>query len=234
MADDKNLKLNSLDRYTKQSPRLILEEYSHCEVPAGCGGVVLRWRDPAAGVPVEFLLYATSKSRSLTIDGVEKNTSRPLLPAGKHVLGLHLTEVNPSAGFLLLTAVYRSRGTARVGKKADVHVHFSSSSDGTWKFTTSEPADSTWQTLTFDDADWLPLQARAMDIPKERNHLWSHFRQDIAKFGGQELGFPTNPTGLLDSVRGLLSSPKGDTVSVWIRKEFTILPETHPLSLGTE
>jgi hypothetical protein len=33
------LKLNDLDRYHKRSASLILQEYSHCEVPAGCGGV---------------------------------------------------------------------------------------------------------------------------------------------------------------------------------------------------
>jgi hypothetical protein len=38
----KDLRLNSLSRYTKRSPEYVLEEHSHCEVPAGCGGVVLR------------------------------------------------------------------------------------------------------------------------------------------------------------------------------------------------
>lgn len=48
---DRELKLNSISRFSKQSPRLVLEEHGHCEVPAGCGGVVLRWRgadDPIA------------------------------------------------------------------------------------------------------------------------------------------------------------------------------------------
>ena len=40
---DEGPKLNGPDRYRKRSPRLVLEEHSHCEVPAGCGGVVLRW-----------------------------------------------------------------------------------------------------------------------------------------------------------------------------------------------
>lgn len=35
---DQNLKLNSLSRYTKQSPNLVLQECEHCEVPAGCAG----------------------------------------------------------------------------------------------------------------------------------------------------------------------------------------------------
>jgi sulfatase modifying factor 1 len=28
----------------------VLEAHSHCEVPAGCGGVVLQWRNPSAGL----------------------------------------------------------------------------------------------------------------------------------------------------------------------------------------
>ena len=44
--------LNSLERFRKRSPRLLLEQYDSCEVPAGCGGVVLRWRDPHAARPV--------------------------------------------------------------------------------------------------------------------------------------------------------------------------------------
>jgi hypothetical protein len=31
---DRDLKLNSLSRYSKESPLLILEEHGHCEVPA--------------------------------------------------------------------------------------------------------------------------------------------------------------------------------------------------------
>ncbi len=61
MADDKGLNLNNLDRYTKLSPRFVLEEYSHCEVPAGCGGIVLRWRNPEVGIPIEFWHYTPGK-----------------------------------------------------------------------------------------------------------------------------------------------------------------------------
>lgn len=39
----RDLELNSIDRYVKSSPRFVLEEHSHCEVPAGCGGGVWEW-----------------------------------------------------------------------------------------------------------------------------------------------------------------------------------------------
>jgi hypothetical protein len=49
-------RLNSLDRFRKQPGRLVLEEHSHCQVPAGCGGGVLRRRNPQEG-PQAFLAY---------------------------------------------------------------------------------------------------------------------------------------------------------------------------------
>ena len=51
---DRELKLNSISRSSKQSPRLVLEEHGHCEVPAGCGGVVLRWRGHDDPIPVKL------------------------------------------------------------------------------------------------------------------------------------------------------------------------------------
>jgi hypothetical protein len=47
-----DLSLNSIDRYRKRSNRLILEEHRSCELPAGCGGVVLRWG--RVGIPLKF------------------------------------------------------------------------------------------------------------------------------------------------------------------------------------
>ena len=46
---DRQLRINTLSRYRGRPPRLVLEEHNHCEVPAGCGGVVLRWRNFSDG-----------------------------------------------------------------------------------------------------------------------------------------------------------------------------------------
>jgi len=51
MSSD-DLRLNSLDRFRKSKSGLTLEVYSSCEVPAGCGGAVLRWRRPGAPIMV--------------------------------------------------------------------------------------------------------------------------------------------------------------------------------------
>src|SRR5689334_2648260 len=181
MADDKKLSLNSLDRYSKQSPYLVLEEYSHCEVPAGCGGVVLRWRNPEAGVPVEIWYFTTGKLETLSIDGVQQTMSRPLVPAGQHVLTMRLTGVNLQTGFLMLAALYRAKGSVRSAyQKEGVTTHFLTAADGTWKYSLEVPADASWQTLTYQDAEWSSLAERPLSpIGNEYRH------NQIAAFDGK-------------------------------------------------
>src|SRR5574339_211352 len=69
-SDDEALRLNTLHRFRKHSPRLLLQEYSHCEVPAGCGGVVLRWIDREGGLPVVVRVAALGPVRAW-LDGTE-------------------------------------------------------------------------------------------------------------------------------------------------------------------
>jgi len=83
------VRLNSFDRFTKTSPRLLLEEHAHCEVPAGCGGVVLRWINPATGLPVLLDVFNPSHA-TLAIDGVAVTHSSLLLAPGRHVLSLEV------------------------------------------------------------------------------------------------------------------------------------------------
>ena len=77
----RRFRLNSLSRYTKKSDRLVLDTYS-----AGCGGIVLRWRDPNEGMPIRFNLAATSMTE-LYLDGqpIERAT---ILAPGEHVMAI--------------------------------------------------------------------------------------------------------------------------------------------------
>jgi hypothetical protein len=59
MPDSDDLRLNELQRYRKTSGRLALKVHSHCEVPAGCGGVVLRWRRPGAPIGIALFSYVS-------------------------------------------------------------------------------------------------------------------------------------------------------------------------------
>jgi hypothetical protein len=70
------LRLNSLSRYSKQSDEYTLEVHSHCEVPAGCGGVVLRWRNPRLSIPIEIWTYTTGEAQ-LFLDGNVPASARP-------------------------------------------------------------------------------------------------------------------------------------------------------------
>ena len=73
--------LNSIDRFRKRPERIVLEEHGHCEIPAGCGGVVLRWRNPQTAVPVTIHLYTPAKIACF-IDGAPLQTGRIDLAPG--------------------------------------------------------------------------------------------------------------------------------------------------------
>ncbi len=105
MGDERELKLNSIDRYVKDSPNFVLEEYTHCEVPAGCGGVVLRWRDPMAPVPVKLQLWLSVDSHGTYVDGSAPSSSRPSIRPGSHVLMIAATLESRQPVQLLFRAV---------------------------------------------------------------------------------------------------------------------------------
>ncbi|MCP5093519.1 MAG: hypothetical protein GY949_21640 [Gammaproteobacteria bacterium] len=86
MSND--LRLNSLDRFEKNSERLVLEEHGHCEVPAGCGGVVLRWFNPNSGVPVIFH-GGLADRLTIYVDEVQADSGRVIVPYGEHLLAIH-------------------------------------------------------------------------------------------------------------------------------------------------
>ncbi|MCB9674161.1 MAG: hypothetical protein H6737_03540 [Alphaproteobacteria bacterium] len=100
MAGDDDLELNTLHRFAKHSPRLVLEEYSHCEVPAGCGGVVLRWRDPSEGVPLQLVVAADGDLQVL-VDGRFVSPTLSLQP-GTHSIAVALTGATSPAIALAL------------------------------------------------------------------------------------------------------------------------------------
>lgn len=89
MSDEKDLRINSIDRFTKRSSRLLLQEYSHCEVPAGCGGLVLRWVAPERGLPVRVKVASLGKCETW-VDGEPLGWSRLDLAMGRHVVAVHV------------------------------------------------------------------------------------------------------------------------------------------------
>jgi hypothetical protein len=199
---DRELKVNSLSRYSKESPLFILEEHGHCEVPAGCGGVVLRWRDPRVGVPVSLWLHSTGTAR-IYLDGSPPPSGRPVVPFGEHVLAFVLTDVDPAYAALRFAALYGHLPTHLVANSVAV---VRSAPDGTWRYTSVEPDDDGWMHPGFDDSGWSSMVERDDEPVDEDQRRDAYRRKRLIEFGALPLG--------IDAGGG----------TTWVRKAFT----THP------
>jgi hypothetical protein len=206
---DRDLKLNSLPRYSKTSPQLILEEHGHCEVPAGCGGVVLRWRNPNDGIPLQIWPYAAGKFE-MFLDGVTPSSGRPTVSWGSHVWSFVISEINPERAALMFAALYDEQVAQIKTTGPSVEpVTVLSKSDGSWKYTISEPSDSRWRNLDYDDSAWLPMTPKEVDpAAVERTHKDSYRIRRIQGFGAEPLGITQSGT------------------KFWIRKTFTLERKT--------
>jgi hypothetical protein len=186
VAADDDLRLNSLDRFAKTSPRFILEEHSHCEVPAGCGGVVLRWIDPAAGLPVLLDVFHAATA-TLAIDGAVVTTSRVLLAPGRHVLSLEFPALPDARRGLFILAGRLTIQNERYASRVLVR----SIGDGSWLFVTGA-APAGWTTapeLPAPGPRVAALVARRLAKPQERGHGRYLFER-ACEHGGNPIGVP--------------------------------------------
>jgi hypothetical protein len=203
----RGLNLNSLGRYAKQSSRLILEQHSHCEVPAGCGGVVLRWRSDLSEVPVLLHSFGNGKSK-LFIDGVSPTSSQALIPFGDHVLSLALEEL-PKDAILAVAAVHNTSRVLPVSQQLGEVLNVISDADGTWKSTTVKPDDDGWMKSGFDDSSWALLKAAQPPVLEKRQmytreNMWEIHLQMALDAGAKCLDV-TSPSGRM-----------------WVRRAFRI------------
>jgi hypothetical protein len=203
-------KLNSLDRFRKRSPRLLLEENAGCEVPAGCGGLVMRWRNPLEARPLRIHLY-TPAEPGTWMDGEVLSTGRLDLRPGRHVLAVEIGAVDRAAG-LLMAVLQHDTAEKAPGDRPPVIVEpplcILSAADGTWLFRMEQPAEG-WQALDFDDSDWQALVSRPIPRVEYREpNGWQWHRCHEAKAVG--LGIGPLPEG---------TAPHGP---VWVRKVFEI------------
>lgn len=166
---DEELELNTLHRLHKHSGRLILEQHGSCEVPAGCGGLVMRWLNPAQECYLLFTIYAAGKFQ-LFLDGDRLQSSRQTVPLGTHVLGVHCLET----GFLMM-AVQRHT-------QPKLQTLLTTAADGFWRGTTIRPPED-WSARGFSE-DWPALVAVA-----GAGEEWRRKRLD--EMGAQALGFGT-------------------------------------------
>jgi hypothetical protein len=204
--DERELKLNSLSRYSKSSPMYVLEEYGHCEIPAGCGGVVLRWRNPREGVPLEMSLYRNGDGE-VYLDGEPPSSSMPLVSFGEHVLAFEVSV--PDAVYMVLAFAARFPPSFSLADRRgpeEPQVSVLSTADGTWRFTTREPVDDTWKRSGFDDSSWSPMVANEERQPPEdpRRDMAKYRFEAVRRLGGAGLGIPEPAT------------------RIWIRKTFEL------------
>ena len=155
MADEP--RLNSLARFRKQPVRLVLEEHGHCEVPAGCGGVVLRWRNPHSTVTVTLYLY-TPVEAECRLDGAELPTGHTDIAPGRHVLTVALSEVDLAGPLLMFAAAHTPKDFQQLRPAGIAERPFKvvSKADRTWKYTLQPPPPG-WAAPDFDDRAWPAL-----------------------------------------------------------------------------
>jgi hypothetical protein len=205
MSDEQQL--NSLDRFRKQSGRLVLEEHGHCEIPAGCGGVVLRWRNPHIALPFVIHLYTRAAGRCF-LDGEEVRLGRRDIAIGRHILALAIEDVELSTGLLLFAASHdpKDYGRRKSSGAGEGPLNVLSAADGTWKCTLAEPPPE-WTSLAFDDRDWLAM-SKAPTPKLDR---------------GEEGAYAIDCCARLDAA--CLDLPRGDHPTrgrVWVRKVFEV------------
>ena len=154
-GDDDDLRLNTLHRFAKHSPRLVLHEYAHCEIPAGCGGVVMRWYDPATGAPGMVKLEAFGGDGTLWLDGEPLASSLVHLRAGAHVIAVHLQpEATSEAAAKAPAAAPAPRPfVLGVMYEADLDRDLISSGAARWCCTATRPPEG-WTAPGFPDAAW--------------------------------------------------------------------------------
>ncbi|MFN3649962.1 MAG: hypothetical protein ACK47B_10300 [Armatimonadota bacterium] len=221
------LKLNSLSRYSKDSPRLVREEYGHCEVPAGCGGAVLRWRDPDAGVPVPVKLYTAGRGETY-LDGAPLTAGRPLISFGDHQLAFEISGLDFRYLVLSFAAVYRETEEDGIQRSrlTGEQVTVLSAPDGTWKYSTEPPGDPRWRELEFDDSAWRSMVEKTARPQPADPEAYDPDRWRIewtTDLGAVPLGIPLPPPAAWERLKLFGEGEAPPAVSkLWVRKRFTI------------
>ncbi len=166
-----DLEINTLHRFAKHSPGLVLEQHGSCEVPAGCGGIVMRWINPAQEAYLLFSLLSAGEAR-LYLDGREFRSAAFSVPVGRHLLALHLLN---SASFVL---------AAERNLQPHQTLLFCSQADGTW-LATDQPPPENWNQPDLVH-DWPGLDECAP--PAEVQRRWGY--PAICAVGARTLGQP--------------------------------------------
>jgi|LNFM01.1.fsa_nt_gb hypothetical protein len=185
MADKRELRINTLDRYLKTSDRLLLQTYTSCEVPLGCGGAIHRWIDPAQSLPMVLFRDFGDRKATVFLDGVECSNPRVDVTPGKHVLSIEF-ESSPLSLSLRLLLAYENKSNAAEKPDPKRSPVLASKDDGRWYGTTTPPRGA-WQTAAEPVEGWVALRAFAK--PTRAKQAYLDRRIDSAA----SIGLSTNP-----------------------------------------
>ena len=180
MIDDDDLHVNTLHRFAKHSDKLVLEEHSHCEVPAGCGGVLIRWRNPDVSVPV--ILYLAGPGRChVYVDGTLMHSGRMELVFGTRTLLFHITQIGEQGapeddtdqadGPRLFAAVARRADLHQGHEPGPLVPGLQTTDDGSWLVTVTNPASA-----AASPGDWRPLLTADESAAIPESHRWAFQR----------------------------------------------------------
>ncbi len=213
---DRDLRLNSVSRYSKESSRLVLEEHGHCEIPAGCGGVVLRWFNPLRAMPLEFWAYVNGE-KEFTLDGKSLKSARPLVEYGEHVLTFVISGFDVKAGIFMFAAVDESKAKNKssVTDEPVQRAEILSNDDGSWRYTLIPPSDDAWMRVGFDDTTWKPLAHRPVPEPTKVDAK-SYWHDQLIKLGAKGLGIEKGTP-----ITNMFHRPRS---RIWIRRIFHLTP----------
>lgn len=173
MTDRKNpgdLTLNGLDRFRKHSSRVVVEAYSHCEVPAGCGGNVWRYSDAQSCLPLTIRVASGGVAQQIWLDGQQHTGSWMDLKAGRHRICLSIAPA-ASTNFLLLHLAYDPRRERYVTGPVDAlkAIQLKSDSSG-WLVSAREPAGEWLEAQHEPGKNWVsPAIFAANGVLKDKN-----------------------------------------------------------------
>jgi hypothetical protein len=228
---DKDLKLNSLSRFSKQSSRFILEIYSGCEVPAGCGGVVLRWRSPDE--PISMYTDYFSNNGNLETDGLDGEYNLRFIPLrvpyGSHIISFKFKDIDPSFAVVLLVMKAQDDYIRLLQPEGDTSVL--SLPDRTWKFSLGPVETVEWQKPGFNDSTWFPMVEKPVNtipspgvirswvnIPDDPFRDWVERLTDKGAVG---LGVDTSHPKVAQMLNNL-PGQNSTIPNIYIRKAFSI------------
>lgn len=175
----RRLRTDVQDRYRKAAGNLVLEEH-----PADVG-VVLRWRDPRAGVPLRLTLYAVVPP-SIWLNGQPVTSTRPPLRPGDAVLALHFDRLPRRPG-VLAAALDLDEGPSERGSPLEGQ-RLVTTADGSWVYATHAPTGDSWMHPGTRTRGWRPM----LELPARRPRAgepalaeaWDHTREAGAKVLG--------------------------------------------------